>query len=181
MVSVNVYSLQRWHEVCLNTPFAIQEVLFAWEHKALLMEKVKVWPQCFLFLPCHIFVCLRREHHQPFFHVLIHISIIWTYVMNRGWLFDLHSNNLHVWHCMQTFPPNSFIPARCISTIDFYYFIPHTVTLTLPGVTRSAQSKTSWLHFLTHFWTDQYWIWCGVVTIQVERPDTIFEWELMIK
>ncbi|XP_076472709.1 mediator of RNA polymerase II transcription subunit 24-like [Babylonia areolata] len=34
-------NLQRWHEVCLNTPFAIQEVLFAWEHKALPMEKVK--------------------------------------------------------------------------------------------------------------------------------------------
>lgn len=34
-------SLQRWHEVCINTPFAIQEVLFAWEHKALPFDKVK--------------------------------------------------------------------------------------------------------------------------------------------
>ncbi|KAL8611936.1 hypothetical protein ACOMHN_034065 [Nucella lapillus] len=34
-------TLQRWHEVCLNTPFAIQEVLFAWEHKALPVDKVK--------------------------------------------------------------------------------------------------------------------------------------------
>ena len=35
-------SLQRWHDVCLNTPFAVQEVLFAWEHMALPVEKVKV-------------------------------------------------------------------------------------------------------------------------------------------
>ncbi|KAK7109542.1 mediator of RNA polymerase II transcription subunit 24-like [Littorina saxatilis] len=34
-------NLQRWHEVCLNTPFAVQEVLFAWEHKALSFDKVK--------------------------------------------------------------------------------------------------------------------------------------------
>lgn len=34
-------NMQRWHEVCLNTPFVVQEVLFAWEHKALNPEKVK--------------------------------------------------------------------------------------------------------------------------------------------
>ncbi|XP_067650609.1 mediator of RNA polymerase II transcription subunit 24-like isoform X2 [Haliotis asinina] len=35
-------SLTRWHEVCNNTPFAIQEVLFAWEHGALSAENVRV-------------------------------------------------------------------------------------------------------------------------------------------
>nr|KAG5701608.1 hypothetical protein BaRGS_019297 [Batillaria attramentaria] len=34
-------NMQRWHEVCLNTPFVVQEVLFAWEHKALTPDKVK--------------------------------------------------------------------------------------------------------------------------------------------
>ncbi|XP_025096611.1 mediator of RNA polymerase II transcription subunit 24-like isoform X2 [Pomacea canaliculata] len=33
-------NVQRWHELCINTPFAVQEVLFAWEHKALAKEKV---------------------------------------------------------------------------------------------------------------------------------------------
>ena len=37
-----VYSLTRWHDVCLNTPFAIQEVLFAWEHEAINFDNVKV-------------------------------------------------------------------------------------------------------------------------------------------
>ncbi|ESO96217.1 hypothetical protein LOTGIDRAFT_239364 [Lottia gigantea] len=34
-------SLTRWHEVCLNTPFAIQEILFAWEHGAINIDQVK--------------------------------------------------------------------------------------------------------------------------------------------
>ena len=53
--------------------------------------------------------------------------------------------------------------------IDLYHFIPLSVTLTFLGVTRSVESKTSWLHSLTLFsWPA--WIWCekGIVAIQVK-------------
>ncbi|KAL3832581.1 hypothetical protein ACJMK2_024214 [Sinanodonta woodiana] len=30
-----------WHEICINSPLAIQEVLFAWEHGAINVDKVK--------------------------------------------------------------------------------------------------------------------------------------------
>ncbi|XP_041367301.1 mediator of RNA polymerase II transcription subunit 24-like isoform X2 [Gigantopelta aegis] len=36
-------NLTRWHDVCLNTPFAIQEVLFAWEHEAINIDNVKMF------------------------------------------------------------------------------------------------------------------------------------------
>ena len=49
--------------------------------------------------------------------------------------------------------------------IDFYHFIPLSLTLTLPGVSRSAQSKVSWvsteqkpLH--TFNWSGWNLIWC---------------------
>ena len=35
-------SLTRWHDVCLNMPCAIQEVLYAWEHGAIKQETVQV-------------------------------------------------------------------------------------------------------------------------------------------
>lgn len=41
-VCVLCCSLTRWHEVCHNAPYAIQEVLFAWEHGAITTEIVKV-------------------------------------------------------------------------------------------------------------------------------------------
>ena len=46
-----------------------------------------------------------------------------------------------------------------VGSIDFYHFIPLSVAFTLAGVTRSVESRTSWLHFLTHFSTDQDKIW----------------------
>ena len=49
----------------------------------------------------------------------------------------------------------------------------------LPGGTRSVQTKTSWLHFLTQFAADQDEISYDVESIQAELPDTIFGWELM--
>ena len=61
-----------------------------------------------------------------------------------------------------------------IGTIDFYHFIPLSLTLTLVGVTRSAQSKTSWLNFLPHFLTDQEEIVYGVEAIQAGHPDAMF-------
>ena len=64
-------------------------------------------------------------------------------------------------------------------TVDFYYFISLLVTLCLAGVTRSAQSKTCWLHFLTHFLTDQDEKWFDVEEIQVEHSDATFKRSLM--
>ena len=54
-----------------------------------------------------------------------------------------------------------FILTMLIGTIDFYDFIQLSVTLTLAGVSRSAENKTSGLHFLSHFSTDQDEIWHG--------------------
>ena len=45
----------------------------------------------------------------------------------------LHVKNLNVSHYMQTFQPNCFIPAILLSTIDFYHFMLHSLTLALPG------------------------------------------------
>ena len=66
----------------------------------------------------------------------------------------LHSKNLNAGRYLQTFLPSVFIPAMLIHTIDFYHFIPLLLTLILAGATRSAQSKTYWLHFLWHFSAD---------------------------
>ena len=91
-----------------------------------------------------------------------------------GWLSWL-GKNFNIGCYMQTFRPIFFIPAMLIGTIDFYHFIPLPLTLTLPGFTRSAQSKTSWLHFLTHiFLTDQDEISYGVEAIDVEHSVLVF-------
>ena len=42
-----------------------------------------------------------------------------------------------------------------IGTIDFYHFEPISLALAFPGVTRSAQSKTYWLHFVAHLSSEQ--------------------------
>ena len=105
----------------------------------------------------------KRERHDPFgkgsreivtgtgqeFHILIHMSIIWIYVVScvSGQL-AVHGRNLYIGHYMQTVQPKLFIPAMLIATIDIYHFIWLLLILTLLGVTRSAQSKTYWLHFL---------------------------------
>ena len=41
----------------------------------------------------------------------------------------------------QTFQPHILAPALLIGTIYFYHFIPHLVSLALPGVTRYVQCK----------------------------------------
>ena len=38
-----LYSIAKWHEICINAPYAIQEVLFAWEHGALSGDSIKVF------------------------------------------------------------------------------------------------------------------------------------------
>ena len=67
----------------------------------------------------------------------------------------LRGKNLKVGHDRQTIQPDVFKPAVLISTIDFYHFILSSLTFTLPGGHKVAQSKTYWLHFLPHFSADQ--------------------------
>ena len=67
----------------------------------------------------------------------------------------LHGKSLNIGHYTQTIQPNIFLPVVHVGTIDFYHFIPYLLTLTLPGDTRSAQTKTSWIYFLALF------IWSG--------------------
>ena len=66
--------------------------------------------------------------------LVFHMSIIWIYVMSHvcpaSWPFVLHGKNFDTGHYMQTFQPDFFTPATLIGTIDFY-FIPHSLTLTL--------------------------------------------------
>ena len=81
----------------------------------------------------------------------------------------------NVGHYTQTVKPFFFIPAMLIGTIDFHYFLTLSLTLALPGVTRSAQSKTYWLTFLTHSSSDQDEISCGDEAVQVEHPESTFE------
>ena len=47
------------------------------------------------------------------------------------------------------------------------------MTLTMPGGHKVNKSKTYWIHFLTHFSSDQNEIWCGDVAIQVDHLKTI--------
>ena len=67
----------------------------------------------------------------------------------------LCGKSLNVGHNAQTFQPDLFIPATRRGTIDLHHFIPLSVALTLAGFRRFILNKTSWLHFLTHFSTDQ--------------------------
>ena len=57
----------------------------------------------------------------------------------------------------------SYLKAILKGTIDFYHFKPLSLTLTIQGVTRSAHSKSYWLHFLPHnfIWSrwDLMWRW----------------------
>ena len=87
---------------------------------------------------------------------------------------------LNVGHYTQTVKPNVFIPALLIGTIDFYHFIPLSLTLTLSGGHKvTVQSKTYWLKFHPHFSADQDEIWCGNETIHAEHPETTFEYGVL--
>ena len=86
----------------------------------------------------------------------------------------LHGKDFTTGHYTQTAEPNVFIPAMLMGTIDFYHLVLLSLTLTLPGVTRPALSKTYLLHFLAHFSSSQDES-CGDETIQAEQPETAFE------
>ena len=67
----------------------------------------------------------------------------------------------------------TFMPTMLVGTIDFYHFIPLSITLTLTGGHRLAQSKIFWLHFLMLFnwmlWSFEWW-WSN----NVEHPGTVW-------
>ena len=62
---------------------------------------------------------------------------MWIYVISRvrlaGWRAILWQG-FNIGRYLQTFLPDSFIPAMLTGTIDFYLFIPLSVTLTLAGI-----------------------------------------------
>ena len=63
-----------------------------------------------------------------------------------------------------------------VGTIDFYY-LPFSLTVNMAGVHKisAVLNLFSWLHFLTHFSTDQGEILYGVEAVQVDHPDINFE------
>ena len=90
--------------------------------------------------------------------LLIHVSIIWIYVMNHvyssSWLANhpstLHDENFNIGHYTQTAgPPNVVIPAMLICIIAFYHFILLSLNLTLPGGHRAC-AKPSLLTSFSH-------------------------------
>ena len=126
---------------------------------------------------------------------LIYMSHIWIYIIScvhpagrlNGQPLSGHPSvflgkHFSVGHHVQTFQPVSFIPALLMGTIYLYRVILLSVTLTVAGgqkVRRSAQSKTGWLHFLTHFLTELDEIWHGDETIQIKYPKTTVNWDFV--
>ena len=85
----------------------------------------------------------------------------------------LRGKNFNVGYYTQTGQPIVFIPAMHIGAIDFNRAIPFHWPWPCLGVTRSAQSKTFWLHFLAHFSSDEDEVWCGDEAIWAEHSDTV--------
>ena len=65
----------------------------------------------------------------------------------------LHDESFDDGHDMQTFQPNSFVPAMLAwSPVILCHFQWPSLLL---RVTRQAEGKTCWVHFLAHFSADQ--------------------------
>ena len=98
------------------------------------------------------------------FLFLIHMCILWIYVMYSESCLSIRlavqpsvfrGKNFNVGHYRQTIQPNFVMPAMT-STIFYPFHWPWPCL----GVTRSAQSKTYWLHFLTLFiWPGRNFMW----------------------
>ena len=96
------------------------------------------------------------------FTLLIHMSIIWIYVMSHVWTAGHPSwkaKTFNVGHYTQTIQPDFCIAAVLIDTMISTIFYRFHLPWPCQGVARSAQSKTYWLHFLAHFSTDQDCFW----------------------
>ena len=113
---------------------------------------------------CQLAYCLImfRRHSPKFGSKMLHwhknVEVENPLLFLVGWLLGpavLHGKSLYVEHQAQTCEQNLFIPAMLVGIIDFYHFIPLSVTLTLTGDHKTKESKTSWLHFLPDFSTNQ--------------------------
>ena len=110
-----------------------------------------------------------------FFQHLIHMSIIWICVMSclclAGWLTgwpvgqptSLCGKNLNVGHYTQTVQPDLFMPAMFIGTIDFYHFIPLSLTLNLPwnhkvSMKQNLLASVSPTLFIWSGWNLVWWL-----------------------
>ena len=132
----------------------------------------------------------RLSSSSTFF--FIHISGIGMYVI-RFVCPAVQSSIFNVGHYKQALQPNSFMHAVHVGTIACYWcfvlfglvwfgffvcFVFWVFFFSLQfqwprpwmRVTRSAESKTSWLHFLAYLSTDRDEI-CGVEAVHVERHD----------
>ena len=67
----------------------------------------------------------------------------------------MHGKGFNVGHYTQTFQAIFFIPAMLIGTINFYHFIPLSVTLTLSGGHKVSAKQNLLRFFVTRFSTDQ--------------------------
>ena len=85
------------------------------------------------------------------------VSYILSRVCQTGQPAVLHSKTFSIGHYMQTVEPNSFIPAMRIGTIDFYCFIPPSLTLTLAEGNKVSAKQTLFASF-----SPTLFIWSGL-------------------
>ena len=112
------------------------------------------------------------------------MCVTWIYVishvhLSRQPLAVLCVKNLNVWHCIQTVPPAFVIPVILIGAVDFYHFIPLSLTLTLPGghtvcenwnlLASFSPKLFIWLGWNSMWWwsssswTSWYYFWIKVI------------------
>ena len=113
----------------------------------------------------------KTTWNMPFNVIIIGISMcIISHVHAASWLLSSYHT---VGCCVQTFGPDSFIPAMLQTTVTPYHFILLSVALTLTDwMTRSVKCSTCWGHFLAHFSSDQNEICYDSEVIQVQHPCT---------
>ena len=61
---------------------------------------------------------------------------------SASWPSILCNKSFNTGHYTQTVPPNFFVHAMLIGTIDFYHFIPCPLTLTLPGIHKISTKQS---------------------------------------
>ena len=88
--------------------------------------------------------------------------------LTGSWLSILCGNNLNVGHYLKTFQPHFFTLALVIGTVNFYHFIPLSMTLTLVGGHKISAEQNLLVSFFAHFSIDQEEILYCVEVSQAE-------------
>ena len=176
-----------WAYLCVGTQANIHLSLYCFVHVHVCVFMSVCIRICMFVLACvcvivcvYVCVCVcvcvwffRKDHAASF-----HIWYIWVLYRYMWWvvcvwlasllhskiIFDInHKISNQIFSCLP------YLYAQLFSTIlyCFQYSWPCL------GVTRSAQSKTCWLHFVLHFSSDRDEIWFGDETMQCEHHDTI--------